>query len=82
MIDSRFMKPGKEADLLVMDAPPGSQEKTALETIEFGDMPFMGMVMVDGKEITRTMKRALTTAKKVLINGQEDTRKIAEGRYM
>jgi len=81
-LNTGMIKPGKEADFLVMDAPPGSQGKTALETIEFGDTPFMGMVMVDGKEISRTMKRALTTAKKVLINGQEDTRKIAEERYM
>ncbi len=81
-LNTGMIKPGKEADFLVIDTPPGSQGKTALEAMEFGDMPFMGMVMVDGKEISRTMKRALNTTKKVLINGQEDTRILAEERYM
>jgi len=81
-LNTGMVKPGKEADLLVMDAPPGSEGKTALEAMEFGDHPNMGMVMVDGKEISRTMRRALNTTKKVLINGQEDTRNIAVERYM
>lgn len=77
-LNTGMIKPGKEADLLVIDAPPGSQAKTALEAMAIGDCPFMGMVMVDGKVVSRTMKRILNTAKKVLINGQEEPRKPLE----
>ncbi|MEW6664543.1 MAG: amidohydrolase family protein [Thermodesulfobacteriota bacterium] len=72
------VKPGWEADFLVMDAPIGSEGKNALAAIECGDQPTMGMVMVDGVVITRTMRKALNTAKKVLINGKEDTKKVTE----
>lgn len=69
---------GKEADFVVMDAPTGSQGKTALTAIEYGDQPTMGMVMVDGIIITRTMRKALNTSKKVLVNGEEDSRRISD----
>lgn len=81
-LNTGMVKPGREADLLVIDAPPGSQGKTALEAMEFGDQPFGGMVMVDGKVISRTMRRILNTAKKVLINGEEDPRKPADEMYL
>ncbi len=66
------VKPGREADLIVIDAPIGSQGNTALEAIEVGDRVNLGMVMIDGKIITRVPKRALPTGKKVLVNGEED----------
>ncbi|MFC1980375.1 amidohydrolase family protein [Chloroflexota bacterium] len=81
-LNTGMVKPGKEADFVVMDTPPGSQGKTALEAMELGDQPNMGMVMVDGKVISRTMRRALNTAKKVLINGKEDTRKMADEMFL
>lgn len=72
-----LVKPGKEADLIAIDAPIGSQGKTALEAIEVGDRPNLGMVMIDGKVITRVPKRALPTGKKVLVNSEADpTRRI------
>ncbi|MBI4286787.1 MAG: amidohydrolase family protein [Chloroflexi bacterium] len=71
-LNTGMVKPGREADLLVMDAPAGSQGQTALEAMEFGDQPNLGMVMVDGKVITRTAKRAINTAKKVLVNGEAE----------
>lgn len=71
-LNTGLIKPGREADLIVIDAPSGSEGKTALEAIELGDTVFMGMVMVDGIVITRTPKRALNTIKKVLINGEEE----------
>ena len=41
--------PGKEADLLIMDAPMGSVGKTALEAFKVGDLPGLSYVIIDGK---------------------------------
>ncbi len=40
---------GKEADLVIMDAPMGSVGDDALSAIEAGDVPGVGMVLVDGE---------------------------------
>ncbi len=40
---------GKEADLVIMDAPMGSVGEDALSAIEAGDNPGVGMVIVDGE---------------------------------
>lgn len=39
---------GKEADLVVMDAPMGSVGTNALQAIECGDLPGISLVMIDG----------------------------------
>jgi enamidase len=40
--------PGREADLVVCDAPTGSVARTALEALRAGDLPGISMVLVDG----------------------------------
>jgi len=40
--------PGKEADLVIMDAPMGSVGDDALSAISAGDVPAVAMVLVDG----------------------------------
>lgn len=40
---------GKEADLVIMDAPMGSVGEDALNAIEAGDVPGVAMVLVDGE---------------------------------
>jgi enamidase len=40
---------GKEADLVIMDAPMGSVGGDALAAIEAGDVPAVAMVLVDGE---------------------------------
>ncbi len=40
---------GKEADLLIMDAPVGSAAKDALEAFSIGDMPAIATVIIDGQ---------------------------------
>ena len=40
---------GKEADLVIMDAPMGSVGKDALSAIEVGDIPGVAGVMIDGQ---------------------------------
>ncbi|MFC1937570.1 amidohydrolase family protein [Chloroflexota bacterium] len=71
-LNTGMIKPGREADLIVLDAPLGSQGSNALEAMEAGDRPNMGMVMIDGTVIVRMQARLFPTTKKVLINGQED----------
>ena len=42
---------GKEADLVIMDAPMGSVGDNALSAIEAGDVPGVAMVLVDGQVV-------------------------------
>ncbi|MBI4013978.1 MAG: amidohydrolase family protein [Candidatus Rokubacteria bacterium] len=43
-----LIAPGREADLVVMDAPVGSVGKSALEALRAGDLPGVSMVVIDG----------------------------------
>ncbi len=47
---------GCEADFVIMDAPNGSEGKDALEAFEFGDIPGVSFVIIDG-EIVVTKSR-------------------------
>lgn len=47
-IDTGLIAEGKEADLVIMDAPLGSVGTNALEAIKAGDLPGVALVMVDG----------------------------------
>jgi len=40
---------GREADLLVADAPVGSVGRTALEALSAGDLLGVSMVLIDGQ---------------------------------
>jgi enamidase len=53
------VRPGLAADLLLLDAPEGSAATTASEALELGDIPGVGMVMVDGEIL---VKRSRNTA--------------------
>ncbi len=46
-----IIEPGREADLVIMDAPMGSIGGNALEAIEAGDVPGVAMVLVDGEVV-------------------------------
>jgi len=60
---------GKEADLVIMDAPMGSVGKDALSAIEAGDIPGIAGVMIDGQmkiEVSRNTpppNRKIVTSK-------------------
>jgi enamidase len=43
-----LIKEGFEADLVVMDSPVGSAGRDALEAIEYGDIPGIAAVIIDG----------------------------------
>jgi enamidase len=47
-LDVGLIAPGREADLVVMDAPVGSVGTTALEALRAGDLPGISMVVIDG----------------------------------
>ncbi len=44
-----MIEPGREADLVIMDAPMGSVGKDALSAIEAGDIPGIAAVLIDGE---------------------------------
>jgi len=62
---------GREADLVVIDAPLDSAGKDALEAIEVGDLPGQAMVMVDGHLAALWGKATRRPRQQVLINGIE-----------
>ncbi|RJR21318.1 MAG: Enamidase [Desulfobacteraceae bacterium] len=47
-LDEGMVKKGASADLQLIDAPMGSEGKNAKEAIEKGDIPGIGMVMIEG----------------------------------
>ena len=58
-LNSGFIKRGKDADVLLIDAPLGGSKKTALEAIKHGDLAAVGAVFTDG--IPRFVGRSRNT---------------------
>ena len=52
-LNTGMIAPGREADLVIMDAPMGSVGDNALEAIEAGDIPGISAVLIDGKVVFR-----------------------------
>ncbi len=50
-LETGVIAPGREADLALVDAPQGSAAATALEALAIGDVPGVGMVVIDGKPV-------------------------------
>lgn len=44
-----MIEPGRQADLVCLDAPIGSVGKTALDAIEAGDIPGITCIVIDGE---------------------------------
>ncbi len=51
-----FIAEGREADLVIMDAPMGSVGEDALAAIEAGDVPGVAMILVDGEIVVSTSR--------------------------
>ena len=62
---------GREADLVIMDRPPGSVGNDALGAIEAGDTVGTNMVMVDGYIVTLRGRDTKPTTRNIKINGVE-----------
>jgi len=61
---------GKEADLVIMDAPMGSVGKDALSAIEAGDIPGIAGVMIDGVMKTGVSRNTPPPNRKIVISKQ------------
>lgn len=48
-LNAGFIEVGKEADLVIMDAPMGSVGADCLGAMEAGDIPAVAMVLIDGQ---------------------------------
>lgn len=48
-LNSGIIEPGREADLVIADAPRGSQASDALEALRIGDTPAVVVVLIDGQ---------------------------------
>ncbi|RKL63473.1 Enamidase [Thermoanaerobacteraceae bacterium SP2] len=57
----------KEADLVIMDAPPGSSGSTALEALAAGDLPGIAYVIVDGEIKVRKSTTTPPSNRKVIV---------------
>jgi enamidase len=58
-LDSGFLAPGKAADIVLLDAPDGGTQATALDAIKNGDIAAIGMVMTAG--VPRLVGRSRNT---------------------
>jgi enamidase len=50
-LDVGVVEPDRPADFAIMDAPVGGQVETAIETLERGECPAVGAVLVDGEVV-------------------------------
>ena len=48
-LDCGIIEPGRVADLVIMDQAQHSPGKTLLESVEQGNLPGIGMVIIDGE---------------------------------
>ncbi len=63
-----LIKEGYEADLIMMDRPMGSVGKDAVGAIEAGDIPGIGLVMVDGVVKAQVSRNTPPPVKKCVIS--------------
>ncbi len=70
---------GREADLIAMDAPWDCNASDALAAIEFGDVPAVTMIMVDGEVISHRARNTTLTDRLVNVDGKEVSLKTREG---
>jgi enamidase len=70
-LSAGFVRPGCDADLVVLDAPDGGTQATALEAIRHGDIAAIGAVVTDGKArlISRSRNTPATTRSVRLVKG-------------
>ncbi len=68
-----LVKEGYEADLIMMDTPMGSVGKDAVGAIEAGDIPGIGLVMVDGVVKAQVSRNTPPPVRKCVIGGPEQS---------
>jgi len=68
-----LIKEGYEADLIMMDTPMGSVAKDAVGAIEAGDIPGIGLVMVDGVVKAQVSRNTPPPVRKCVIGAPEQS---------
>lgn len=58
-LESGYVAPGRAADLVILDAPLGGTQDTALAAMKHGDIPAIGAVFTDG--VPRVVGRSRNT---------------------
>ncbi len=61
------IEPGREADLVIMDAPMGSVGEDALSAIEAGDTPAIAMVIIDGQVVVQKSRNTPPAKRGVVV---------------
>jgi len=69
-LNTGIIEPGREADILAIDYPPGSIGTTALEAMANGDTVGVSMVMVDGNIVSVKGRDGRPTARPIEVNGK------------
>jgi enamidase len=68
-----FIREGYDADLIMMDTPMGSVANDAVGAIECGDIPGIGLVMVDGVVKAQVSRNTPPPVRKCVIGGPEQS---------
>ncbi len=63
-----IIEEGREADLVVMDAPMGSVANDATEALEVGDLPGIRLIMIDGKVVVKKSRNTPPAKRDVIYN--------------
>jgi enamidase len=58
---------GREADILLIDAPRSSTAQDGLEALAVGDLPSISMVMVDGRIVSLQTSNTLPAKRKAIV---------------
>ncbi len=63
MLPTILIAEGREADLVVRDAPTGSVARDAMSALAAGDLPGVSMVLIDGKITISRSRNTLPAAR-------------------
>jgi enamidase len=70
-LSTGVIAPGRDADLCIVDAPIGSQGRTALEALSVGDLFGVSMILIDGQiRIGRSRNTPPATRAAEVVKGQ------------
>ena len=61
------LEAGREADILLIDAPRSSQATDGLDALAMGDLPSIGMVMIDGRIVSLQTANTLPAKRQVVV---------------
>jgi enamidase len=64
-LDTGVIAPGRAADIVIADAPRGSQADSALEALAIGDTPAVAAVLIDGEVLVYGSRNSPPPSRKV-----------------